>query len=219
MKNLNESIGLGGGSGMSHYDGSSPDVSQDPTVISTKSALEKANKELKDAQEALDYVLTVEPGKIQEAYNTCLNSNFGYPDKQNSCIAQWVTPRWATRDANAKQLKEKIDLLQKTTIPNATSAYQDALNKAVDAQNKIIDGEVKKLEAKALTDPVAAEQITKLNAQKLENEQALAKQKIEAEKAKNKSSNIKIYVIVGAIALGLAVIAGIWIWLKSRKAV
>jgi len=220
MKSLNENIGLGGGNGMSHFDGVAVfDPEKQASVISAKNLLEIATNELEKAQKDYDYQMNVRPGLIQADHDTCVRANSPFIEMIEKCKAQFVGPAWADRASQLTNLEAKIKLLKTKTIPEAVSAYENAKTAAIEANNKIVDSQIKVLAEKAKTDPTALEQITKLNEQKLAGEQALASQKIIADAAKNKSSNIKIYVIIGAVVLGLVAVAGIWIWLKSRKAV
>jgi Mg2+ and Co2+ transporter CorA len=223
MKNLNESIGLGGGNGMSHFDGDF-DPETDESVKAAKKGLDILKAELDNLLgPQTDYLINKRPSEIQAWYdaqfvaNTDKKGNFNVlaAPAMNAGLAKLNNERTTAID----QLKKRIVEINDNLIPLASKKYQDAKIAAIEANNKIVDSKIKLLAEKAKTDPTALDQMTKLNEQKLAGEQALAKQKIEADVAKNKSSNIKIYVIIGAVVLGLAAIAGIWIWLKSRKAV
>lgn len=191
---------------------SSFDAEKDPSVTLAKQKLANAEADLTKARKDLAYQENTEPSQIQEAYNQCLAANVGYPDLQNTCIARWVTPRWAARENNIATIKEKISLLEKNTIPEAIKAYQDAVKVATETNNKKIDGEVKRLEAQALTDPTAAAQITKLNEQKLANELVI-------KQAETKAKASSKWMWVGIVVVVLIVIAGLWVLLTKQKVI
>lgn len=216
MKSLNENIGLSGGYGMSHFDGF--DVNADAEVIRIKNLLDAKTGELLPLQK------TIAEAKAridQQQENMAIHfANVG----GNVNTASYIQAK-ATEDVQVNaaktRLKNATDALAALTkeIDDLTVKLADAKTFAIEQSNKIVGQKIALLAEEAKTNPEALKQMTELNAQKLAGEQALAKQKIEADVVKNKSSNIKIYVIVGAVVLGLVAIAGIWIWLKSRKAV
>lgn len=232
MKNLNESIGLTGTKGMSHFDGVAVfDPETDSAVVSAKKQLtalvEKQNTQLLRKSELESNIalwknqITASVDKFRDCNSKC-NGNQACANQCESVhgLTGTTVANLNSLIYNAYVEKEAIEKSGiDTQIANATKNYQDAKTSAIEANNKLVEAQIKLLAEKAKTDPTALEQITKLNEQKLAGEQALAKQKIEADSAKNKSSSIKIYVIIGAVVLGLAAVAGLWIWLKSRKAV
>lgn len=223
MKSLNENIGLGGGNGMSHFGGDF-DPETDESVKAAKKGLDILKAELDDLLgPQTDYLATKRPAEIQSWYEAQFAAN---TDKKGNFNVASAPAMKAGLDklnneriAAIDQLKKRIVEINDTLIPKASQKYQDAKIAAIEANNKAIDGAVKKLQAEALTNPEANKALVALNEQKLAGEQALIKQKIEADVVKNKSSNIKIYMIVGAVLLTLGALAGLWIWLKSRKAV
>jgi hypothetical protein len=217
MKNLNESIGLGGGNGMSHFEGVAIfDVNADPEVIRIVKLIADKNTKLASEQQSLDgalarssdYPARIEYHRLHAGSNTAL-------------FNQAVANENVGNEADLGIIRSKTPIVNglKKDLSELAIQLNDAKKTAISANNDSIDAAIKKIQADALTNPDALKNMTELNRQKQEGEQALAKQKIEADSAKNKSSNIKIYVIVGAVLLTLAAIAGLWIWLKSRKAV
>jgi hypothetical protein len=210
MKSLNENIGLSGTVGMSHFDGKF-DVDTEPSVVVAKDNLLKLQSEFVDAKEKLAFYTDEKLANIQADNKRCYDVNKGSPGDIDTCVATWITPAYRDRTEKINRYTKLVNELP-AKIGEAVKKFEESKFAAIEANNKIVEAQIKVLAEKAKTDPDALKQLTVLNEQKLAGEQALAKQK-------SSSSNIKIYVIVGATLLALVAIAGIWIWLKSRKAV
>ncbi len=152
----------------------------------------------------------------EKEYNRASTEQIGAINYWNTFPANSPDTReakdWLDRAASGKASALRILDEEKKRYAADMADYNTQLTAYLEFQKTKNEQEIQKLQAQALTDPVAAAQVAKLKEQQAANDLAIAK-------AKTDSSNKKIYVIAAVVA-GIAVlVATIWIVLTKQHVI